>query len=235
MSEIPALREALRDTARRKVNRRRRRLTFAIVVPIAAAFVAFAHAAVQPRTDETTIPPTATPTPTAAPSKVTLDDAERELAKVYGVFRRPARASDRPARGTPEPKVFPVELEWKRARRVATLGERAAYVIPIVQHGRVGLCLVTRVDADRPGGGGCGDFSPERAMAKPIWGKTFYRPATVYDILLPDGVKEVTVHFKDRTVTLPTGENGFMYEGRQVRKFTWRDAEGKEHSTRATI
>ncbi|MDA0181649.1 hypothetical protein OJ997_15190 [Solirubrobacter phytolaccae] len=237
MSEIPALRDALRDTARRHTARRRRRLTLAVAVPVALAAVVFALAGSLPRTDET-LPGEATVTPTAtatATPGVTLDDAERELAKVYGVFRRPARASDRPPNRLREPAMSSIELEWERARRVATLGERATYVIPTVDRGRVGLCLFTRVDAERPGGGGCGPFDPSTAMSKPIWGKTFYRPNTVYDVLLPDGVQEVTVHFKGRTVTLPTGENGFMYEGRRVRKFTWRDAEGNQHEARAGI
>jgi len=232
MSEIPALRDALRDTAQRKVDRRRRRLTLAIAVPIAAAFVVFALAAVRPRTEETTIPPTSTPTP--APAQVTLDDAERELAQVYGVFRRPARASDRPPRGVTKPKSIRVELDRNRARRVATLGERAAYVVPIVYAGRVGLCFYTRSAPERPAGGGCGEFAPIRS--KPVWNKTFDRPATVYALLLPDGVERVTVHLDDgRKLTRDAGENGFIYQGRGVKRFTWRDAEGKEHSTRATI
>lgn len=230
MSEIPALREALRATARRKVRQRRRRLTLAVAVPIAVACVAVALASVEPAPDEVSTPAT---TPTPVPAKITLDDAERELAKVYGVFRRPARASDRPPKGMSGPKVPPVAIEWERARRVATLGDRAAYLVPAVYNGKVGFCLYTRTAPGKPGGGGCGEFDP--AGSRPIWNKTFERPGTVYALLLPDGVGRVTVHFKGRTETRPAGENGFIFQGRQVRRFTWRDAEGNEHSARASI
>jgi hypothetical protein len=55
-------------------------------------------------------------------------------------------------------------------------------------------------------------------------------------VLLPDGVARVEVELSDgRSVSRPVGENGFVYQGRGVRRLTWRDASGVEHSTHASV
>jgi hypothetical protein len=123
-------------------------------------------------------------------------------------------------------------IDWSGARRLASDGALAVYAVPIVTNGKVGLCTLTRV-TEHIGGGGCGTFDPARSQ----WGKVFMgKGETAYMLLVPDGVARVEIELRGgRSVSRPVQENAIVYQGRGVRRFTWRDASGAEHSTRASI
>ena len=169
------------------------------------------------------------PTSTAA-----LDDVEEQLAAVYGVFRRSPRATDQ----LPEQPLGArrLEVDWSRSRRIATLGERSAFAVPTADRGRPGLCVMTRLTPKAGAGGGCGFFTVSKANSRPNWSKTDLggRRGAVYTLLLPDGVQRVAIHHSDGSVvTRAVQDNGLLYEGRGVRRFVWRDANGKQHARSA--
>ncbi len=122
MSELPALREALRVTTERQHRRRRRRR---VIQPLAATAVAVATVALLLASsgDSAPVEEVATPAPTASaaptPAAATTDDLMRELEQQYAVFRRPARPSDRPNWDTRFVKFMErhTEFDWSRSRR----------------------------------------------------------------------------------------------------------------------
>jgi hypothetical protein len=155
MTELPALREALRDTAERQIRRRSRRRMRGIVAPLAIVACALTlvltlpHSGPPAPTEEAT----RTPTPSATP-RVTAEQVRLELAKRYSVFGRPARASDRvPAnfRGGGAPGR---QVDWSQTRRIASAGGVSAYAYPEFERGIAQLCTLLQASA-QIGGGGC--------------------------------------------------------------------------------
>jgi hypothetical protein len=238
MTELPALREALRDTAERHTRSRSRRRSRRIIAPLVVAACALAVVLALPQSrptgpaGETTSTPT--PTATTAPVLTRAEQARLELAKTYSVFGRPARASDRVPvnfRGGGRPGR---QVDWGQTRRIASGGGVTAYAYPEIERGTVQLCTLLQASA-QIGGGGCSPFTQGKARSK--MSKVFvHKGGPIYMLLLPDGVASVSVDLGDgRTVTRRVQENGFVYQGHGVRRFSWKDAGGVEHTTGASI
>jgi len=251
MSEVPELRAAVRASAERRSRRRRwrsaNRVAPAMVV-LAACVVALVVSG-SPEADHSEVAATPSPVATSTatdypivgqpPGTETRASALASIASVYRAFRRPPRASDRlrgfkdttfTMRGQPATQV-----DRANARRLATSGEHALYAAPALQNGHTILCTyMTR--RGRPASAGCGVFDPAQVNAKPRWSKTFYRPAPVYALLVPDGTKTVDVHLKSgKVLTKPVQDNGVIFAVQGLRRIVWHDANGTQHSTRAAI
>jgi hypothetical protein len=83
---------------------------------------------------------------------------------------------------------------------------------------------------------GCGTFDPAKAYTHPRWSKTFYRPAPLYALLVPDGTKTVDVHLKSGgVVRRRVQDNAIIFQLKGVDRFEWQDADGTKRSTRAGI
>jgi hypothetical protein len=244
MSELPELRAAVRVSAERRYGRRARRSRrLKLALPLVAAVVAATVYVVGRDTTRPTgeVAATATPTisTTPAPGTDTRATALSALASVYGAFRRPGRPSDRHRSLSrfldslaPQQTIEP---DVANARRLATEGENAVYAVPTLENGHAGLCTMT-VRRSRPAGMGCGPFDPAEAATRPRWGKTFYRPASLYYLLLPDGTETVEIHLKSgRVVTKRVQDNAIIIQIKGLKRMTWRDADGTERSTRAGI
>jgi hypothetical protein len=131
-------------------------------------------------TDEVAAP-AITATPTVVPE--TQAGALASVASVYGVFRRPSRATDR---------VRDLDAILNRGR--------------------------------------------PPAHTRPGWSKTFYRPAPLYSLLVPDGVESVDVQLKSgKVVTKRVQDNAVLFTIKGLNRIVWRDADGTRHSTRAAI
>jgi hypothetical protein len=250
MPDVPELRAAVRASAHRRYGRPRRRAArrllpaVALVAVVLIALVLVPSSTLDVPSDEVAATPT--PTPTAdgpvvgqPPGTDTRASALASIASVYGVFRRPARATDRVrgldamvSRGR---TTLPIELDQSNARRLATDGIHALYAVPGLRNGRTALCTY-KTRRSRPASLGCGEFDPERAHTRPGWSKTFYRPAPLYALLVPDGVETVDVHLKSgKVVTKRVQDNGVLFAIKGLKRIVWRDADGTRHSTRATI
>lgn len=222
MSEIPALRDALRDTAERHVVRRRHRRV--VVAPLLAAACAFVVVLALFRgvtRDEVAIPPTLAPT--VAP----IDRAAADLARTYAIFRRKPAAVDyvsKPAR-----MQFAADTDFDRARRLAGF-----FAIPAAMRGEPALCLQW---GWTPGGGSCAPFDAERAQRRPPYMRMDGPSGPpLHAMLMPDGVERVTIELRNgRELTWPVLDNGFAYEGRGVYRFSWKDANGTLHSFRPWV
>jgi hypothetical protein len=239
MTELPALRNALRDTAERHTHRASRSAIRLALALGAAAVLVLAIASLT-GSDSLRVPADEVPAPSASPipgGAATLEQAQRELATVFAVFRRPVRATDRVPAALREPVARAREqVAWDQARRVAFSGRLAMYAAPAVYDGKVGLCTLQRVSA-RVGGSGCGTFVAGDAATKLRWMKTFVRSGgPVYSLMVPDGVTRIELHLSDgRTIPTPVRDNGVMYQGHGVRGFSWTDRSGAEHSMNASI
>ena len=175
-----------------------------------------------------------------APGADTLESTLRSLATVYGVFARPARASDRVPPSTPILESAPgrpvTRFDRNDSRRLAVDGDRVLYAVPAVENGRAVLCTVLLTNGGAPGASGCGPFDPERVNTRPRWSSMFARPAPVYSLLLPDNVTAVEVHLKSgSTRTEPVQDNAVLFAVKGLDRISWRDPTGQARTTRATI
>jgi hypothetical protein len=127
-----------------------------------------------------------------------------------------------------------MEADWAQARRLATSGPLVAYAYAAMFKGTLQLCTLLKVAA-HVGGAGCGPYDP--ASSAPKLGKVFTgHGGPAYMLLLPDGVDRVEIELSGgRTVTKAVDENGIVYQGHGVHRFTWTDANGVQHMTRAGI
>ena len=253
MPEVPELRAAVRVSAERRYGRgarnaRRLKLAFPLVAMLVIVLVTRADRETGPPAGEVVATVTPSATSTAAPRNApvigppgtdTRASTVQSLASVYGAFRRQVRPSDHPRgvsrlldQGRRVPKT---EFDLANARRLATEGRHAVFGVPTLENGHAGLCIITIRDT-RPAGMGCGSFDPTSAYTRPRWSKTFYRPAPLYTLVVPDGTKTVEVHLKSGGVVRKrVQDNAIIIERKGVDRFEWQDADGTERSTRAGI
>jgi hypothetical protein len=232
MSEVPELRAAVRASAERRCARRRRP-AWRVALPLAAAAMVAALVLLgRPANDE--VPAVApAPTPTATPA--TTDAAQATIGSVFGAFRRPQRATDRTPLLRDANTTRNLTYDLAGVRRLAVTGDYALYGIPGVYRGQVGLCLLTTRGSE-PAGAGCGAFDPDEITTHPRWMKTFYRPASLYALLLPDGTDTVQLRLRSgQVLTERVQDNAVLFTVKGLERIVWRDATGVEHSSRATI
>jgi hypothetical protein len=218
------------------------------IVLSATAFVVGPVLLIDTGSDERAIEPANTPTPTATPSPgriaghkwpeapgtETPDSARAAVAKVYGVFGRPARATDRANDEPPRSALQDVDFDRADARRLATLGDYALYGLPAVINGHTVLCTSMR-NSRGIGGAGCSPFNADQAHTRPVWQRTTFRPAPVISLLIPDGTDTVQVHLKSgKTHAEPVQDNAVLVQAKGFDRITWRDQRGNEHSTQAS-
>jgi hypothetical protein len=230
MSEVPQLRAAVRASAERRCTRRRpmRRLArvTVVVAAVAAVLVVASWPVNEPAGEE--VPATPTATPDTAASTI------EALGRVYGVFRRPQTPSDRGVGELPRSGLA-LRLDRSGMRKLAEDGDFALYGIPALQDGHATLCVVT-TRGEQLAGSGCGPFEPGKASARPRWSKTFYRPAPLYSLLVPDGTDTVDVHLRSGEVlTKRVQRNAVLFTAKGLDHISWRDAQGTVRRTRAAV
>jgi len=250
MSEVPELRAVLRDVMTRHPHRRRRPRAWRILPAVGAIAAAIAMLVLVPRgggAPDEEVAATATPSPTAqhAPrdgqrgGTDTPESTLQSLGTVLGAFRRPARSSDhvpRKANLAGLGRQLGITLDLDHARRLATDGARALYLVPSLQNGHAGICTVLLTDGGAPGARGCGAFDPQTLNTQPLSSSMVDRPAPVYSLLVPDGTTTVTLHLRSgETRTEPVQDNAVLFAVEGLERMSWRDASGREFSARATI
>ena len=171
MTELPQLREALRDTAERRYGARRR--TPRLLVPaVCVAVLLVLGVLAASASDRGGVPPAAderVATPTPTPEAVTLADVQRQLEQVYAVFRRPARAGDDPQLG----RAWGAnEYDQAHARRVGGDGPHSAWLVPALIRRAPFLAPSEQTRPEPRGRPGLGRFDPGAAVSRPMWGRT---------------------------------------------------------------
>ena len=246
MAEVPELRATIRAAAERRYGAprrlRRQRVAAGLTLIALSALGLSLLTTGNPQTSEFGDEVSATPSaeaPRASPTGQarSTDDALQALGSTYGVFRRPARDSDRlepfPEAITQSPRWPRVDIDWGYARRVASLDDRVVFAVPAVQQGTVQLCTAT-LQGSRPAGWGCGPYRPDEVHTRPFWSKTFAPPGSVYFLMLPDGTQRVDVEFISGAVRAQRVQsNGVLLRAKGLKRIRWLDANGVEHSTRA--
>jgi hypothetical protein len=245
MTELPSLRESLRDTAERRYGPRRRRLPGrtlrrALVAASWLALLAGMGVVLATRgsdsrsADEVPATPTATftATPSTTPQTAAPVDPLGPLAAVYAVFRRPSRPEDVPAFPRHNGATLAgTDIHWDDARLLAAVDGRRAYAVPATLHGRPAVCTIVSF-AKHGGGMGCGNFSAATAISRPLGSQIYAPPGTAYLELLPDGVASVEVQLSGGgSFTRPvTGNAVFFYSAKRVSAMTWLDSAGRSYS-----
>jgi hypothetical protein len=234
----------------RHPHRRRRPRAWRILPAVGAIAAAIALLVLVPRgrgAPDQEVVTTVTPIPTAqhAPrdrqrrGTDTPESTLQSLGTVLGAFRRPVRNSDhvpRKANLAGLGRQLGITLDLDQARRLATDGPRALYLVPSLQNGHAGVCTVLLTDGGAPGSRGCGAFNPQTLNTHPRWSSMVARPAPVYSLLVPDGTTMVTLHLRSgQSRTEPVQDNAVLFVAKGLERMTWRDASGREFSARPTI
>lgn len=250
MSDVPELRELVRGVAERKVRRRRRRLALRIAIPAAAAAVAATAVLAGDDGRRGEVPAVTTPAPTETPAPnpftpsrrdpstpaATLAEARAQAQAALGIFRRPARAYDRPAtRPKPSMRLVPQQPDWSLARRIKHRDDFEEFLMPGLWDGKPGLCTAAQAKG-RALGVVCNPGLP--TLAFPMWSRTKAargRPP-IYFVLFPDGVERITLHLKSGApIERRLRDNRLEFQQRGLVEITWRDTSGREYRKRLVV
>lgn len=249
MSDVPELRELIRGVAERRTRRRRRVFALRLAVPVAAVAAAIVLLPGNDGGGNDEVPAVTTPAPTETPAPnpfapvlrdpstppATLDEARTQAEQVLGVFRRPARAHDRPD-SRPKPRTslrIPQKPDWTRARRIRQRGDFEQFVMPGLWDGQTGLCMAGQLKG-RTISVGCDPGFP--TLAFPYWSRTSDRKGPIYFVLFPDGVDRITLRLKSgEEVERRLHDNALQFQQRGLAEITWRDDSGREHRKRLVV
>ncbi len=228
MTLLPELELELTDAADRRGRRRRGVHTAAVM---AAALLALAGIGLV--TLESAQPPAIRPAASSPqPAKPPTSAARRAaaLAESYSVFAQPRTRTDRvpDGRSRTARALRNTRIDLSESRKVAQLGDVAAYAAPGVVEGRLAVC--TWVLRRNIGGFGCGEYRPRSAALRPPSSRTTLRPGSVYFYLLPDSVREVTLVLRDggQRLTQAVTDNGALLRPPSgALRAEWKSADGR--------
>jgi hypothetical protein len=212
MTDLPELQHLLIEAAGRR-SRRRRRVGGARAVALVAAAAVAVVAVPRGASDDVELPAvTPTPAPVASPEPSTIEQA-------YGVFRRPARATDRV-------KLFG-QARGSETRRVATGTKTNLYLA--VKPGQV--CVITAGPHNAGTGMSCGATRLFLTDAR-LHGSVGSAPAAAF--AFQDGVHEVTLTLDNGSrTTYPITGNGVVFDTlpARVTRVEWIGGDGLAHSS----